>query len=108
MVTFMASIAIASFVSINDIPNILSRVIYAAVWLIVMCLIIWTLFIGYETMNNSFWYTMFVNGWQSFITSTRQWEMCLGRRAKGDHEAQWHMRVKNGPVCIVIFGLDLN
>ena len=54
MVTFLAAIAIASFLKMPSQPPSLFRGIFAGVWIFILPLIIWTVFTGWETTQKTY------------------------------------------------------
>ena len=63
MVTFLAAIAIASFLKMPSQPPSLFRGIFAGVWIFILPLIIWTVFTGWETTQKTYWREVAVVKW---------------------------------------------
>ena len=63
MVTFLTSIAISCFFSVDGIPNTLERIIYAVAWLCAIPLILWTVLTGWETNNHMHWTQLLTADW---------------------------------------------
>lgn len=82
MVTFLAAIAIASFLKMPGQPLNLVRGIFAFAWIFILPLIVWTVITGWETTQKMHWKEIAVVRWWHAASSKVK---SLGGYKKGEN-----------------------